>query len=90
MTKDAIQEIARMQYIIDSYETSLMLLAGMCQNKKDVSIPLFHVEKSPWIETIYEFIRDHINESVRIKVNQDDSAKLSEAYEKWKQKRKSK
>lgn len=90
MTKDAIQEIARMQYIIDSYETSLMLLAGICQSKKDVAIPLFKVEMLPYIETIYEFIRDHINECVRIKVNQDDCAKLSEAYEKWKEKRKSK
>ena len=89
MTKDAIQEIARMQYIIDSYETSLMLLAGMCKNKKDVAIPSFQVD-SPWIETIYEFIRDHINESVRIKVNQDDCVGLHEVYEKWKERRKSK
>lgn len=62
MTKEAIQEIARMQYIIDGYETSLRMLAIMCQNKKDTPIPLVVTDCSHWIETIYWFIKEHIND----------------------------
>lgn len=62
MTKEAIKEIARMQYVIDGYETSLRILAGMCQNRRDAPIPLFATDCSHWIETIYWFIKEHINE----------------------------
>ena len=82
MTKEAIQEIAKMQEKIDVYEMSLTLLAGMCKNKKNVPILSFDLPASPWIEVIYEFIRDHIDESVS--VNQEDGDGILENFKKWK------
>ncbi len=92
MTKEAVQEIARMQHTIDTYEVALCQLGIMCMSKKDMPIQVIdgNALAASWIEKIYMFIKQHINESVRIKLNQDDCAELSEVYEKWKERRKSK
>ena len=63
MTQDAIKEIARMQYLIDAYETSLTLLAGMCQSEKNTDILEYDTPCAPWISQIYEFVKEHIGET---------------------------
>lgn len=58
-----VEKIAKMQYIIDSYETSLTLLAAMCRDKKETLIPAFNTDCSPWIEVIFEFIKEHLDDA---------------------------
>lgn len=82
MTEGAIEKIAEMQHTIDVYEMQITLLAGMCQNKRDVPILEYNLPASPWVSVIYEFVREHIGETQRIELNGKDHG-LNDAFKKW-------
>ena len=64
LNDNEVRYVAEMQHKITVYENALVIMAGMIQHKTVVPLLIQDTDCDPWIEVIWGYLRDKINDGV--------------------------